>query len=85
MKALVNPDTVKFGTASEAADAAAVGPAGLCEPSHGYALELSVGVTCHPEIHEIEGLFTQARRPTRSDSKWRVLIPYLLYQTRHCV
>jgi hypothetical protein len=31
-------------------------------------LKLSVGVTSHPDLHEIEGLFTLGSRPDRTSS-----------------
>ena len=66
VRGLVNPDTVKFGTASEAADAAAAGPAGLCEPSHGLALNSRrMGLKCDVRRGRVHPPGPGLRRPSR--------------------
>ena len=43
-----------------------VGPAAHRLPRRLTRFNLSVGVTCHPQLLEIEGLFTQGWRPGRT-------------------
>ena len=48
---------------------AEVAPDRYCSPRHRMPFKLSVGVTCHPEILEMEGLSTQRSQPGRTSGE----------------